>query len=73
MVFSIDEDVRESNAGPPGVPRRGLAPHQQYGDTMGRVPTRAPVVRKLIEMDLEVYQTAAGLMERSHEPAAVSA
>jgi hypothetical protein len=73
MLFSIDEDVGEGNAGPPGVPRRGLASHQQYGDTMGGVLARAPVVRKLIEMDLEVYQTAAGFMERSHKPAAVSA
>jgi hypothetical protein len=32
-----------------------------------------PVVRKLIEMDLEVYQTAAGIIERSHKPAAASA
>jgi hypothetical protein len=32
-----------------------------------------PAVRKLIEMDLEVYQTAAGIIEQSHKPAAVSA
>jgi hypothetical protein len=29
-----------------------------------------PAVRKLIEMDLEVYQTAAGIIERSRKPAA---
>jgi hypothetical protein len=32
-----------------------------------------PAVRKLIEMDLEVYQTAAGIIERSQKPAAASA
>jgi hypothetical protein len=32
-----------------------------------------PAVRKLIEMDIEVYQTAAGIIERSHKAAAVSA
>jgi hypothetical protein len=32
-----------------------------------------PAVRKLIEMDLEVYQTAAGIIERSQKPTAASA
>jgi hypothetical protein len=32
-----------------------------------------PAVRKLIEMDIEVYRTAAGIIERSHQPATASA
>jgi hypothetical protein len=32
-----------------------------------------PAVRKLIEMDIEVYRTAAGVIERSQNPAAAPA
>ncbi len=41
----------------------------QWADFLRQRPT----VRKVIEMDLEIYQTAAGIIERSQKPAVASA
>jgi hypothetical protein len=40
---------------------------------VGELLRKRPTVRKLIEMDLEVYRKAVANIERSHKPDAASA
>jgi hypothetical protein len=49
--------------------RREIARVTQWADFM----RERPAVRKLIEMNLVVYQTAAGIIERSQKVAAATA
>jgi hypothetical protein len=57
---------------PQGLPAVSLPTSNtvvQWADFLRERPT----VRKLIEMDIEVYRTAAGVIERSQNPAAAPA
>jgi hypothetical protein len=48
--------------------RRGTGRPVQWADFLRERPT----VRKLIEMNIEVHETAADIIERSHKPAAAA-